>query len=253
MLLLKSIQGNAIRTLFEVLKEIVHDVCLRVDDTGVTLRTVDGAKCAMVYMKLRRESFEEFRCDGPLALGLNMGCVFKLVKTCGPHDTITFHMDSPSSNFLGIRIENADKNKVTNYKLRLMDVDEHIIRTPEVAFDSVITMPSQDFQKLCRDMQIIGDTICIRSQGNRLELSCEGDFAIQETVIGEAADGMAVSSISEKAVEGKYKLKYLVLFSRASSLSQTVELLLKDSYPLILKYNVASLGEMRFCVAPKVD
>jgi proliferating cell nuclear antigen len=253
MLFIKSIQGNAIRTLFEVLKEIVHDVCLRVDDTGIKLRTMDGARCAMVYLRLRRESFEEFRCDGPLALGLNMSSVFKLVKTCGPHDTITFHMDSQYCDCLGIRIENSEKNKVTDYRLKLLDVDEHIIKTPDVEFDSVITMPSQDFQKLCRDMQIIGDTMCIRSEGSRLVLSCDGDFASQETVIGEATEGMTMCSKTDKTVEARYNLKYLVLFCKAANLSNTLELFLKESYPLILKYNVASLGEMRFCVAPKID
>jgi hypothetical protein len=27
----------------------------------------------------------------------------------------------------------------------------------------------------------------------------------------------------------------------------------KEAYPLIIKYNVASLGEIRFCLAPKMD
>ena len=50
---LKSIQGGAIRTLFEVLKEVVHDVLLKFDSTGVRLLQMDSTKCALVGMKLR--------------------------------------------------------------------------------------------------------------------------------------------------------------------------------------------------------
>lgn len=178
-LLLKSIQGNAIRTLFEVLKEIVHDVCLRVDSTGVKLLTLDGARCALVYMRLRADAFEEFKCDGTFNLGLNMASMFKLVKTSGSHDTITLYMDSSTNNELGIKIQNSEKNSVTDFKLKLLDVDDEIITLPDVEFDSVITMPSAFFQRLCRDMLNISDTMIIKSTGNKLVLGCNGDFARQ--------------------------------------------------------------------------
>jgi proliferating cell nuclear antigen len=253
-LYLKSIQGNAIRTLFEVLKEIVHDVSLRVDPMGVKLLTLDGARCALVYMRLRADAFEEFRCEGQgFTLGVNMASMFKLVKTSGSHDTITMYMDDLTSNELGIKIQNAEKNSVTDFKLKLLDVDDEIISLPDVEFDNVITMPSAFFQRLCRDMLNLGDTMVIRSAGNQLVLGCNGDFARQETVIGEADAGMTMTAKTDKTIEGRFSLKYLSLFCKATNLSNTIELFLKESYPLILKYNVASLGELRFCVAPKVD
>lgn len=64
---------------------------------------------------------------------------------------------------------------------------------------------------------------------------------------------MSVSTKSDKTIEGRFSLKYLSLFCKAANLSNTIELFLRESYPLILKYNVASLGELKFCVAPKVD
>jgi len=252
-LLLKSIQGNAIRTLFEVLKEIVHDVNLRIDSTGVKLLTLDGARCALVYMRLRADAFEEFRCEGSFNLGINMASMFKLVKTSGSHDTITLYMDSATNNELGIKIQNAEKNSVTDFKLKLLDVDDEIMTLPDVEFESVITMPSAFFQRMCRDMLNISDTIVIKSCGSQLVLGCNGDFARQETVIGETDAGMNIAAKTDKTIEGRFSLKYLSLFCKASNLSNTIELFLKESYPLILKYNVASLGELRFGVAPKVD
>lgn len=185
-LLLKSIQGNAIRTLFEVLKEIVHDVSLRIDSTGVKLLTLDGARCALVYMRLRADAFEEFRCEGTYNLGVNMASMFKLVKTSGSHDTITLYMDTDMSNELGIKIQNAEKNSVTDFKLKLLDIDDEIITLPDVEFDSVITMPSSFFQRLCRDMLNISDTMVIKSTGNQLVLGCNGDFARQVSREGAA-------------------------------------------------------------------
>ena len=36
-----------------------------------------------------------------------------------------------------------------------------------------------------------------------------------------------------------------------SNLCNTIELFLKNDYPLIIKYSVASLGEIKLCLAPK--
>jgi proliferating cell nuclear antigen len=253
LLFLKSIQGGTIRTLFEVLKEIVHDVSLRFDSTGVRLLTMDGARCALVYLKLRAESFEEYHCTSSFDVGINMASMFKLVRTTGSHDTVTMYMDASSTNELGITIQNAEKNSITDFKMKLLDVDSEEIKIPDVDFDSVITMPSAYFQRICRDMLNISDTMTISSQGTQLVLGCNGDFARQETVIGEADAGMSVSAKSNKKIEGRFSLKYLSLFCKAANLCNTIELFLKESYPLILKYNVASLGEIRFCLAPKVD
>lgn len=253
MLYLKTIQGGAVRTLFEVLKEIVHDVCLRFDSTGVKLLTMDGARCALVYLRLRAESFEEYRCDGQFEVGVNMSSMFKLLRITGSHDTIAMYMDEDTRNELGIKIFNSDKNSVTDFKLKLLDVDSEEITIPDVEFDSIITMPSTYFQRLCRDMLNIADTMVIRSQGAQLCLECNGDFARQCTVIGEADAGMSVNAKTARKIEGRFSLKYLSLFCKAANLCNTIELFLRESYPLILKYNVASLGEIRFCLAPKVD
>lgn len=251
---LKSIQGGAIRTLFEVLKEIVHDVSLEFDNSGIRLLTMDGAKCALISMKLSADSFEEFYCNGKYPVGINVASMFKLVRITGSHDTITLYMLQSCCNELGITIQNADKNSITDFRLKLLDVDTEEVVIPDVEFDSVITMPSAYFQRLCRDALNLADHMTIKSQGGTLTLSCAGDFARQETMIGEANAGMSISSRPDACtVEAKFSLKYLSLFCKSSSLCNTLELYLKDSFPLILKYNIASLGEVKFALAPEVE
>lgn len=249
----KTVQGAAIRTLFEVLKEIVHDVSLVFDSTGIKLSTMDGARCALIYMKLQSTSFDKFFCPEPVHAGLNMSHAFQLLRMTGSHDTITFYQEHSHTDEMGIKIQNADKNSTTDFKLRLMDVDTEVIKIKDEDFHSIITMPSTYFQRLCRDMSNISNIITIRSEGNTLSLICNGDFARQETHIGEAVSGMNISSTPEKRIESSYSLKYLSLFCKASSLCNTIELYLKENYPLILKYNIASLGEIRFVLAPQLE
>jgi proliferating cell nuclear antigen len=249
---LKTVQGGAIRTLFEVLKDIVHDVPLQFDSTGVRLLTMDGSRCSLISFKLHAESFEEYACASKFTVGVNVSSLFKLVRITGSHDTVTLYMLPGCSNELGITIQNADKNSCTDFRLKLLDVNSEEITIPEVEFDSVITMPSAYLQRLCRDALNIADHMTIRSAQGVLTMLCDGDFARQETVIGVADTGMAIEWREGGAAEGRFNLKFLSSFCKASTLCNVVELFMKQSFPLIMRYGVASLGELKFALAPEV-
>lgn len=51
----------------------------------------------------------------------------------------------------------------------------------------------------------------------------------------------------------EYALKYLILFAKATSLSNAVDIFVHaDNYPIILRYSAASFGELRMCLAARI-
>jgi hypothetical protein len=66
-------------------------------------------------------------------------------------------------------------------------------------------------------------------------------------------DTEGINSISNKKndeiVQGIFSLKYLVLFTKCTNLSSIVELFLKNDYPLITKFSVASLGHVTLALS----
>ena len=251
----KTVQSAAFRVLIEALKEILTDANFEFDETGIKIIAMDSSHTVLVHLKLKNENFEHFVCKKKRVLGINMINMFKLIKTMGNNDALTLFLEEENESVLCIKIENSEKNSVTNYKLNLMDLHEDNIQIPPATFDSVITMPSVDFQKICRDMHNLADNIEIKSLDNQLIFNCKGHFASQETCIGEANTGLAFlkNHNPDEIVQGVFALKHLVLFSKCTNLCNTIELFLKNDYPLIIKYSVASLGEIKLCLAPKVD
>ena len=110
---------------------------------------------------------------------------------------------------------------------------------------TITTLPSVDFQRLCRDMSNIGTEIEITREGTLMTLKCDGDFANQETSISCSEESPRIS--------GLYSLRYLNIFAKGSSMCSSVQVLQEEANRfLILKYNVASLGELKFYLATKV-
>jgi len=253
----KTVQSSAFRVLVEALKEILTDANFEFDCNGIKVMAMDSSHTVLVHLKLNAKNFEFFQLNREkITIGVNMINLFKLIKTMGNNDTLSLFIEEDNESVLGIKLENNDKNTRTKYELNLMDLHEDNIHCPPAEFESVITLPSVDFQKICRDMHNLADNIEIQSLGNQLIFRCNGDFASQETIIGETGSGgmtFLKNDSPDDIVQGIFALKHLVLFSKCTNLCSNIELYLKNDYPLIIKYSVASLGEIKLCLAPRVE
>ena len=252
---IKTVQTGAIRILIESLKEILTDANFTVDSEGIKLIAMDSTHTVLIHMKLLQEKFEYFYCLNKINIGINMSNFFKLIKTMSNNDTLTLFIEKNNENQLGIKIHNDEKNSQTTYKLNLLDIQDETINIPPAEFDTELTFPSNDFQKIIRDMINIAENIEIKSIGNKLVLSCEGDFASQETVLGETNNGIQFSTCKEPEypIQGIYSLKYLILFTKCTNLCNIINIYIKNDYPLIIKYNIASIGDIKLCLAPNTD
>lgn len=251
---IRTVQANAFRTLIEALKEILTEANLEFDSTGIKVLSVDETHTVLVYLRLHSDRFETYYCPATHVLGVNMIYLFKLIKTMGNNDSLTLYLPASNQNKLGIRMENAEKSTVTNYFLKLFDTNMDDIKVPSLNFSNIIHMPSIDLQKVFRDMNALGEKLDVEitSSGTDLMFRCEGDFADQETVMSENNTTMKVqkNGTSNEVIQGMFQLKHLVLFTKCTSLCPSIEMYLKNNYPLILKYTVANLGDVKLVLAP---
>jgi proliferating cell nuclear antigen len=244
---LRTVQGTAIRNIFEVLKDIINDVNLYFDDNGIAIITLDMARASLIHLHLDAENFEEYRCPTKIVAGLNMFNMYKLLKSVGTNDIVDFSIDTPE--FICINIQNQVKKSVTHFDLKLLDINEDILVLPEISMDVTTTLPSADFQRICRDMGNIASDIEIFRDGTSLNLECKGDFANQKTVVD------CPESIDQR-IGNTFSLKYLNLFTKATGMSSSVQILQNSSssdMPIVLRYSIANLGEIKFYLAPKTD
>ena len=249
---IKTVQSGAIRILIEALKEILTDGNIIIDSNGIKLMAMDSTHTVLIHLKLDATNFEFFNCNEKITIGVNMLNLFKLIKTMTNSETLTLFVEKNNENQLGIIIHNSEKNSQTTYKLNLLDIQDDDISIPPAEFETELTLPSGDFQKIIRDMINIGENMEITSIGNQLKLVCNGEFAHQETILGETNNGLKFNQVSseDSPVQGIFSLKYLILFTKCTNLCQQIHLYIKNDYPLVIKYAVASLGNIKLCLAP---
>ena len=242
---LVTIQASAIKSTFEVLKDILNDVNIYFRPSGMYIVTLDTARTSLIDMFLSADNFEEYHCEcEEIIAGINISNTYKLLKVITNNDVLKIEINS--KEYMDIEITSENKKTSTKFQLKLLDINESRIEIPGITMTSNTILPSADFQRLCRDMSNIGTDIEITRIGKEIRLKCEGDFANQETII-ECPDESA-------EMKGLYSLKYLNIFTKATSMCSSVQIMQEEGNRfLILKYNVANLGEVRFYLATKVS
>lgn len=250
-----TVQSIIFKFLIESIKDILPDTNVELSEEGMRIMSMDPTHTCLVHMQLASKNFEKFHCKEKQIVGVNMIHLYKLIKTISNNDTLVLFIKKNDMNHLGVIIENSSKKSSTTYLLNLLDLSSGIIQIPPARFSFVITMKSTDFQKICRDMTNISDEIEIKAVDKNLILTAKGEFAEQETILGECdLNGVQINNnepSDNSVIQGIFSLKFLTLFTRCTNLYHTIQIFLKNDFPLILNYHVGSLGNIRMCLAPK--
>lgn len=249
----KTVQTGAFRTLVEALKCILVEMNFTFDKDGLRMISMDNTRTVLVHMRLSAPQFEHYECNTEtLVVGLNTDHLYRIVKTATNDDIMTLQVDKNDPNHLKIVLENGEKKQVTRYSLSLLDRDEPNIDMPSSEFSARVTMPSLDFQKMCRDMTLLNaKTVEIKSINSSMVFSCKGQFANRTTVMGDSDNEFSIKKESkEEIISGTFSLPHLVLFTKCTNLSNNLELYMKNDWFLMIKYIIANLGEIKLCLMP---
>ncbi len=257
-LTIKTVQISPFRTLMCALKDILFETNITFQKDGIRIINMDKSHTMLAHLFLEAVNFEVSECDKEkIIIGVNMFHLFKLFNSIDNDDTLTIYIEKKDYNdgivsHLGLKFENGNIKQCKTQKLRLIEPEQEDLVEPEVKFSSIITLPSSDFQKIIRDMSVISDKIEIKSVGNELIFKCSGQFASAEVRRVESDGSMEFvhKQDSSKIIQGEFSLKNLSYFTKCTSLCAVIEMYLENDLPLVVKYSVASLGNIRLCIVP---
>jgi len=273
---LKTTQTPAIKVLCDTLNSLLTDVNFvfypkfienESDDTdniqpdnkqigGLIIKEINKTGTILVYTKLDADKFDYYNYNyskSKLSLGLNLNNLLKCLKCMSHFDTMTWQVESEDINKLIVILESSERKEKKIFKLNLMDLEEEKYEVEPIDFPFSITMPSQDFHKYCKDMSSATDKIELICTKNKVIFSGNGELGQVEFEVGETNGGLSIdvnSSCYEEIVQGLFELRFLIIFTKCTNLCPTVTLYLKNDYPLIVRYAISSLGEVKLVLSP---
>ena len=129
---LVTVQAAAIKSTFEVLKDILNDVNIYFKPDGVYIVTLDTARTSLIDMYLPAGNFEEYICEHDVDCGVNMTNMYKLLKTITVNDVLVISINS--KEFMNIEIHSEQKKTSTISRSERLSTFLH--GTPEQRIDA---------------------------------------------------------------------------------------------------------------------
>jgi proliferating cell nuclear antigen len=257
-LTIKTVQISPFRTLMTALKDILLETNISFQKDGIRIINMDKSHTILAHLYLAADNFEFYECkEDKIIVGVNMFHLFKLINSIDNDDTLTIYIENDDyvdgiTSHLGLKFENGDIRQCKTQKLRLIEPETDELEVPDVVFSSIINLPSSDFQKIIRDLSCISDKLEIKSVANELIFRCSGQFASAEIHRMESDGSMEfiLKQDASKIIQGEFSLKNLGYFIKCTNLCSQIEVYLENDLPLVVKYNVASLGEIKLALAP---
>merc|ERR1712115_162311 len=97
--------------------------------------------------------------------------------------------DGDLINFI---FESQDQKRYSNFELKLNDIDAEQLGIPDTDYGTTVKMPSAEFQRICRDLAAIGDTVTISATKNGVQFAVDGDIGAGSMMIKGMVGGAAV-------------------------------------------------------------
>ena len=232
------------KAVIESCKEIVDEANLECNTDGIFMQAMDASHVTLVKLFIPKADLQDYKCSQSVNMGLNLKSFHKILKCCGNDDVLTFSHDVTKPDIIEILSEHTSSDRISRFSHKLMDIMSEAFNIPDSEYSSVITMPTFEISKVCKDMAALGDTIEIKTDKNGLTFSVIGDFGSADISIQKSCSSIEYLKCGD--VKQIYALNYLSMFTKVP-LTQKTTMHLDNTVPLCIE-----IGYLKFYLAPKL-
>ncbi len=220
---------------------------------GIRILRLTEDKSILVKVNLDSINFEHFRCDEPkITIGVDMHNLHSQLKMINDDDPIIMYMNRDNRSTLYIRSlnEGNESSEETDIEVFLMEIGNSELPIPKTKFQNRITMASDKFHNICKKLNNNSVSVEITSVGNEIKFRGQNESGKVTMSYKDTNYNSNKKSDSDQIVQGMYELRNLMGFSKCNKLCPTIDIYLKNDFPLVLVIGVQTLGKMYVFLSP---
>lgn len=238
-MLLKIENPTQLSKVIDLLSELVTEVRLKVNESGMSIVAMDPANVAMVRFRIPKSSFSQFE-TGDEILGINLENLKRVLKRCGVKSSLIFEK---KENMLEIRIQDRINR---TFNLSLIEIDQEEKEMPNLEFSSTVELDSIDLIASIEDCMVIADACSFIIEDGRFIIEAKDLNSARSEFSGDEA------KIQAENCKSRYSLEYLGKFIKAAKLTEKSVLKFANDHPLRMDFKTPDM-ELNFILAPRVE
>ena len=223
----------------DIISELVTEVRIKFNESGLSIEAIDPANVAMINFKLPRSSFSQFE-TGEEILGVNIDNLKRILKRCGSGSSLILEK---KENFLDIYIQDRIKR---NFSLNLIDVESEEKGMPELEYTARVEINSMDLIDSIEDCKVVADACSFIIQEGKFIVEAKSMNSTRSEFSGDEA------KIEAENCKARYSLEYLEKFMKGAKLVEKTILNFAEDHPLKIDIKSEHMT-LSFLLAPRVE
>lgn len=239
----KTTDSYVLKNFFELNQLNVKNVVIEISANGIDITYTNSQNTVLIHSILYANRFQKYRFEGPHTLHISIvaSYIFKMLKSIKKRDTIILFIDDERNSEFGITVIPRDGDqKTTSYiKMQTSQCVQNVL--PKGYSDSVLITPVE-FNKFIKDANIVGSDVEINANKYQIKVVCQGSVFTKEIIFGDSEYSAPYDTSDH------YSTDQFIKITKLACLGNNIQLCTKEKYPLLLKSQIGSLGDIHIYI-----
>ncbi len=246
---LKVTDAKLLRDMATAISILVDEATFKIDLDGLKLRAMDPSRVAMIDFEWPKTVFEEYICNEPTKICINISELLKLLKRAGKDEAVELSLDEKTGR-LQVKITGK---YVRNFTMPTLEVSEEEVPTPKITFNVKAKTTTQGLSQAIEDAQLVSDHVRMEADSDKLVLNASGDL-MGATIMLQKGNDALLELEAKEVSKATFSLSYLTeIIKAASATSDIATLEFSTDMPIRIDFQQAKEGKLTFFLAPRIE
>ena len=161
---IKMSDAKMLRDMITAISILVDEATFNLAPEGMKLRAMDPSRVAMVDFEWPKTVFDEYVCDIPTKMCINITEMLKLLKRAGKDEPVELSIDEKTG-----RLQIAITGKYTRaFNMPTLEAQEEEVPTPKITFNVTAKATTQGLKDAIDDATLVSDHVRIEADPEKL-------------------------------------------------------------------------------------
>ncbi|WP_455280005.1 proliferating cell nuclear antigen (pcna) [[Eubacterium] cellulosolvens] len=237
------------KNLLTAISTLIEEADFNTTEDGLKLRSMDPSHVAMVDFEWSKEAFEEYVCDKPTNIRVNITTMLKLLRRSKSEESLEISYDEESK-----KVDLTLRGKILKkFTMPTLESVEEEVPTPKLSFNAKIKLMSETLKEIVEDSETVSDNISFKAKEDKLLVKASSELSNVGMELSKADGALLELDIKEDS-DATFNLNYFGEMVKAgSATSEVATIEFSTNMPIRLEFEMSQQGKLMYYLAPRIE
>ena len=246
---IKLADARLLKNMISAISTLIDEATFNITPEGMNLKAMDPSRVAMVDFEWPKTVFDEYVCEQPTKMCINISELLKLLRKVGKDEHVELSLDEKTGK---MQITLVGKYTRT-FIMPTLETAEEEIPTPKLTFNVKAKVTTDGLKGALGEAALVSDHVRFEADSEKLVLRASGDIMGAVIELKKGGDALLDIEVSEPS-KATYSLSYLSeIVKSASTTSDIATLEFSTDMPIRLDFQQPREGKLVYYLAPRIE